>query len=119
MKVVNWCLETYIHCFASEQPKELSQWTLWAELWYTTAIHVAMGTKLFETVYGREPPTVVRFLHGETKVEALSTDLVGRDEALRQLKMKRYADKKRKAYSSFIYIVSFILFYVSSIKVRH
>lgn len=80
---------------------------------------MAMGTKLFETVYGREPPTVVRFLHGETKVEALSTDLVGRDEALRQLKMKRSADKKRKAYSSFIYIVSFILFYVSSIKVRH
>ncbi|KAI5418592.1 hypothetical protein KIW84_043000, partial [Lathyrus oleraceus] len=54
------------------------------------------------------PPTVVRFLQGETKVEAVAAELVDRDEALRQLKyhltraqeqMKRYADKKRKAYS--------------------
>ncbi|KAI5444775.1 hypothetical protein KIW84_013160 [Lathyrus oleraceus] len=45
---------------------------------------------------------------GETKVEAVAAELVDRDEALRQLKyhltraqeqMKRYADKKRKAYS--------------------
>ncbi|KAI5414897.1 hypothetical protein KIW84_040382 [Lathyrus oleraceus] len=45
---------------------------------------------------------------GETKVEAMAAELVYRDEALRQLKyhltraqeqMKRYADKKRKAYS--------------------
>ncbi|KAI5418581.1 hypothetical protein KIW84_042997 [Lathyrus oleraceus] len=67
-----------------------------------------MGTTPFEAVYGRKPPTVVRFLQGETKVEAVATELVDRDEALRQLKyhltraqekMKRYADKKRKAYS--------------------
>jgi hypothetical protein len=107
-EVVNRCLEAYLRCFASEQPKEWSQWISWAELWYNTTFHVSTGTTPFETVYGRKPPTVVRFLQGETKVEAVATELMDRDEALRQLKyhliraqeqMKVYADKKRKAYS--------------------
>lgn len=107
-EVVNQCLEAYFCCFASEQPKEWSQWIPWAELWYNTTFHVSTGTTPFEAVYGRKPPTVVRFLQGETKVEAVAAELVDRDEALRQLKyhltraqeqMKRYADKKRKAYS--------------------
>ncbi|XP_073221532.1 uncharacterized protein [Cicer arietinum] len=61
-------------------------------------------TTPFEVVYGRKPPSVVRYLSGETKVEAVTAELVDRDEGLRQLKyhlnkveeqMKRYADKKR------------------------
>ncbi|XP_050915888.1 uncharacterized protein LOC127130982 [Lathyrus oleraceus] len=85
-EVVNRCLEAYLRCFASEQPKEWSQWIPWAELWYNTTFHVSTGTTPFEAVYGRKPPTVVRFLQGETKVEAMAAELVDRDEALRQLK---------------------------------
>ena len=77
----------------------------WAELLYNTSYHVSIGTTPFEVVYGRKPPTIIRFTQGETRVEAVAAELVDRDEALRQLKhhllraqqqMKKYADRKRR-----------------------
>ncbi|BAT89840.1 hypothetical protein VIGAN_06092100, partial [Vigna angularis var. angularis] len=40
----------------------------------------------FETVYGRPPPSLQRFIPGESLVEAVSQELQTRDEALRQMK---------------------------------
>ncbi|KAI5442459.1 hypothetical protein KIW84_011505 [Lathyrus oleraceus] len=107
-KVVNKCLEAYLRCFALEQPKNWSYWISWAELWYNSTYHVTTETTPFEVVYGRKPPHLIRFSQGETRVEAVATNLVERDEALRQLKhnllraqqqMKKYADKKRRDVS--------------------
>ncbi|KAJ9564989.1 hypothetical protein OSB04_000955 [Centaurea solstitialis] len=104
-EVVNRCLETYLRCFASEQPKGWSQWVAWAELWYNTTFHSSTGLTPFQVVYGRKPPMLVRYTQGETRVEQVEADLVDRDEALVQLKhhllraqqqMKKYADQKRK-----------------------
>ncbi|WVZ23343.1 hypothetical protein V8G54_001887 [Vigna mungo] len=104
-EVVNRCLEAYLRCFVSEQPKNWSYSVPWAELWYNTTFHGATGKTPFEIVYGRTPPSLVRFTQGETCVEAVAADLVDRDEAIRQLKyhllraqqqMKKYADKKRR-----------------------
>ncbi|MCI20747.1 hypothetical protein A2U01_0041910, partial [Trifolium medium] len=64
-----------------------------------------LGRSPFEVVYGRQPPTVIRFLSNETKVAAVALELSERDEALKQLKlhllraqehMKKYADSKRR-----------------------
>jgi len=85
-EVVNRCLETYLRCFATEQSRNWSEWLAWAELWYNTTFHVSTGTTPFEAVYGRKPPIVIRFLRGETKVEAIAEELEDRDEALKQLK---------------------------------
>ena len=102
-EVVNRCLESYLRCFASEQPKNWTYWIPWAELWYNTTFHVSTGMTLFEAVYGRKPPSLVRVLQGETRVEAMEAELMDRDEALRQLKhhlshaqelMRKYANQK-------------------------
>ncbi|MCI23079.1 hypothetical protein A2U01_0044257 [Trifolium medium] len=65
-------------------------------MWYNTTFHISTGFN---------PPVLVHFLEGETRVEAVAHELRDRDEALRQLKfnlqnvqeqMKVQADKKRK-----------------------
>jgi hypothetical protein len=104
-EVINRCLEGYLRCFAADQPKSWASWIPWAEYCYNTTYHVSIGKSPFEVVYGRSPPTLMKFLSNETKVAAVAIELADRDEALNQLKnhlekaqqqMKIYADKKRK-----------------------
>ncbi|GAU23118.1 hypothetical protein TSUD_305660 [Trifolium subterraneum] len=80
----------------------------WSEFWYNTTFHVSIGKTPFEVVYGRKPPSIVRFLPFETKVEAVALELSERDEALSQLRihlkkaqeqMVAYANKKRRDLS--------------------
>ena len=103
-EVVNRCLETYLRCFISDQPRTWMNWVHWAEYWFNTTFHSATEKTPFEIVYGRPPPAMIRWGQGETRVEAVQRDLLDRDEALRQLKlqlkraqdrMKNQADKKR------------------------
>ncbi|KAJ9548687.1 hypothetical protein OSB04_021230, partial [Centaurea solstitialis] len=104
-EVVNRSLETYLRCFAAEQPKTWSFWLPWAEFWHNTAYHVSTKTTPFEIVYGRPPPTILQFVPGEIRCEAVAHDLTDRDEAIKQLKyhlsraqaqMKTVADKHRR-----------------------
>ncbi|MCH80609.1 hypothetical protein A2U01_0001379, partial [Trifolium medium] len=107
-EVINRCLESYLRCFASDQPKTWSLWIHWAEFWYNTTYHVSIGKTPFEVVYGRQPPNILRFLSNETKVAAVAMELADRDKALTQLKMHllrapeqmaSYANKKRRDLS--------------------
>ncbi|KAD5961527.1 hypothetical protein E3N88_13000 [Mikania micrantha] len=104
-EVINRCLETYLRCFAVDQPKMWAHWLPWAEFWYNSTFHSSTGQTPFQTVYGRSPPTVFQYAIGEVKVEAVAQELKDRDVALQCLKehlgaaqqlMKQNADKKRK-----------------------
>ncbi|KAJ0585794.1 putative nucleotidyltransferase, Ribonuclease H [Helianthus annuus] len=104
-EVINRCLESYLRCFAVDQPKTWSVWLPWAEYWYNSTFHSSTGVTPFETVYGRRPPSVFQFIPGEIRVDSVARDLQDRDEALKQLKvhlsnaqgaMKLHADKKRR-----------------------
>lgn len=62
-------------------------------------------TTPFETLYGRQPPNLTRFLSNEIKMVIVTLELSERDETLNQLKahlaraqaqMKKYTDKKRR-----------------------
>ncbi|KAI4338096.1 hypothetical protein L6164_016448 [Bauhinia variegata] len=103
-EVLNRGLETYLHCFTSEQPKCWEDWIHWAEYWYNTSYHSSIGNTPFELVYGRKPPTILRFLPGECLVEAVANDLSNKVEILQQLQfnlhkaqqvMCTYANSKR------------------------
>ncbi|KAF5769419.1 putative nucleotidyltransferase, Ribonuclease H [Helianthus annuus] len=104
-EVINRGLESYLRCFAVDQPKTWSLWLPWAEFWYNSTFHASTGVTPFETVYGRRPPSVFQFVPGEIRVESVARELQDRDEALKQLKthlsnaqgaMKFQADKKRR-----------------------
>lgn len=104
-EVTNRCLETYLRCFITDQPKTWVLWMPWAEFWFNTTYHESTGMTPFEAVYGRPPPKIVQVVQGEVRDEAVQKDLLERDEVLRQLKahllraqdrMRTQANKHRK-----------------------
>lgn len=65
-EVVNKCVETYMRCFVSGQPKSWAGWLPWAEYWYNTTSHTSTGCTPFKALYERDPPHLVKFTPGDT-----------------------------------------------------
>lgn len=101
---LNRCLETYLRCATSQQPKHWSKWLSLAEFWYNTNYHTALKMSPFQALYGYAPPTFttdqsVKITEGNV-VEWMETRklmlAVLKENLLRaQNRMKQYADKKR------------------------
>ena len=70
-EVINRCLETYLRCFSYDKPRSWSSWLSWVEFWYNTSYHVSTKMTPFRAVYGRDPPTLIRFGTQSTSVESL------------------------------------------------
>jgi hypothetical protein len=85
-EVVNKCLETYLRCFASEKQNQWAQWLPLAEWWYNTSYHTTTRMTPFEAVYGQKPPSVLSYLPGVLKVQAVDQTLTVREVVLRTLK---------------------------------
>ena len=56
IEVINRCLETYLRCFASEQPRSWAIWIPWAEYWYNTSYHSSTGLLPFRLFMEDHPP---------------------------------------------------------------
>ncbi|KAD6796719.1 hypothetical protein E3N88_07615 [Mikania micrantha] len=107
-EVINRCLETYLRCFAHDQPNKWSQFLCWAEYSYNTSFHSSLLTTPFKVVYGRDPPQLHNYVPGETANAELKQQLLSRDEMLKllkanlqkaQVRMKNQADQKRRELS--------------------
>ncbi len=94
----------YLQCFTSSRPKEWTWWIPWAQFCYNSSIHSATKKTPFEVVYGRKPPTLLSYVAGTTKTEAVDKELQTRDEVLKelrqsiqaQIRMKQNAAKHRR-----------------------
>lgn len=85
-EVVNRTLEMYLRCFTGHRPKEWARWIPWAEYCYNTSIHSATKKSPYEVLYGREPPNLLSYVPGTTKLEAVEKELQDRDQVLEELK---------------------------------
>ena len=104
-EVVNRTLEQYLRCFTSAQPNKWIEWVSWAEYSYNTSVHTATKLSPFEVVYGVPPPSLLSYVPGTTKIQAVDDLLRSRSELLRELRlnlnvardrMKMQIDQSRK-----------------------
>lgn len=101
---VNQCLETYLRCMSTLEPKKWLSWLPLAEYWYNTTYHTALKMSPFQALYGFPPPLISELaIPGPEDLEAQEF-LSAKQHMLDQLKanlsqaqnrMKRYADLKR------------------------
>lgn len=87
IEVMNRCLETYLRRFTYERPKSLGKWLAWAEFCFNTGFQSSTGMTPFEAVYGRSPPTLILFLPGKVRVQALADSLREQGDILTHLRV--------------------------------
>jgi hypothetical protein len=85
-EVLNRCLETYLRCFVSDEPRLWLRFLPLAEFWYNTSYHTAIGMTPFEALYGRKPPTLVHYAPGSSKIDSLDELLTQKTMILKVLK---------------------------------
>ncbi|KAL4281717.1 hypothetical protein GQ457_03G008900 [Hibiscus cannabinus] len=104
-EALNRCLEMYLRCIAGDDPSKWEGYLAWAEYWYNTAYHASAGMTPFKALYGRDPPTILTYMDGDSTNTQLDQDLKERDQLLRELKqnlsraqnrMKMQVDKHRR-----------------------
>lgn len=104
-EAVNKSLEMYLRCFVSDHPRRWLDHLAWAEYWYNTSHHSAIGMTPFQAVYGRLPPPLLRHSSTEDTPPGLHQLMIERDAVLADLKhhlthtqarMKHFADAKRR-----------------------
>jgi hypothetical protein len=67
-EILNKCLETYLRCFASKRQNQWAQWLPLVEWWYNTSYHTTTCVTPFEVIYGQNPPLILSYLPGVSKV---------------------------------------------------
>ena len=68
---------------------------LWAKYSYNTTIHSSIRITPFEAVYGVPPPTLLSYISGTTKVQAVDDFLRSREEILLELRKQLSAAQNR------------------------
>lgn len=58
----------------------------WAEYWYNTAYHSSLGMTPFKAVYGRDPPTLVKYVPTGNDPISIHDQLLQRNYVLARLK---------------------------------
>uniref|UniRef100_A0A0V0IKE6 Putative ovule protein n=1 Tax=Solanum chacoense TaxID=4108 RepID=A0A0V0IKE6_SOLCH len=101
---LNKCIEQYMRCFVSESPHEWVPMLPWAEFRYNTTFYSFAEVTPLQALYGREPPTISRYVSGSAGDDLIEKYMLKRDDVLVLLKnnlskaqtcMKLYVDARR------------------------
>jgi hypothetical protein len=84
--VVDKCLEIYLSFFAHDKQNQWVQWLPLTEWWYNTSYHTTTHMTPFEVVYGQNPPLVLSFMSGVSKVQKTYQNIIVCMETLCTLK---------------------------------
>jgi hypothetical protein len=80
-KVIIMCLR----CLTGDRPRDWLHWLPWAEYIFNTAFLSSLCDTPFCTVYGRDPPSLRTYAHGDSWVPAVARTLEERTEFLEDI----------------------------------
>jgi hypothetical protein len=83
---VNRIIGVYLRCLAGDCPKSWLRWLPWPEYCYNTSFQTALRATPFQVVYGREPPSLITYEPGLSKVPAVDQQLRDRDAFLADIR---------------------------------
>ncbi|XP_015940693.1 uncharacterized protein LOC107466221 [Arachis duranensis] len=104
-KVVNKALEMYLRCFCFDNPSKWKDLLPWAQFWYNTSFHSSIKMLPYKALYGRDPPSLIRYEVSSQDDQSLQDILLERDRSIEQLKcnlarsqqfMKPFADRRHR-----------------------
>ena len=76
----------YLRCFCFSNPKKWLQILPWAEYWYNTSFHHSIGMTPFKALYGRDPPTLIKYEISNQDPPSVQEMLMQRDLIIEELK---------------------------------
>ena len=85
-EVVNRTSEQNLRCFAGDQPRKWLEWIPWAKFSYNTFIHSSTKMTPFEVVYGIPPPSILTYVPGTSRIQAIDEYLRDCDTILSVLR---------------------------------
>jgi len=85
-EVVNRILQTYLRCFACDDPKRWVNYLHLAEFWYNSSYQSAIRMTPFEALYGRSPPSIATYISGSSQIAAVDDSLTKRTQMLKVIR---------------------------------
>jgi hypothetical protein len=86
IKIVNKCLEGYLHCFVSDKQTQWFKWLPLAKWWYNTSFHTTTKMTPFMALYGYHPPSITSSLKEKSMVQAVEDHIENQQQVLQILK---------------------------------
>jgi hypothetical protein len=85
-EVANRMIMMYLQCLAGNRPHSWLQWLPWAAFCYNSSYQSALRATPFEVVYGQQPPSLLQYEAGTSRVAAVDTQLRDRDAFLSEIR---------------------------------
>lgn len=85
-EVVKRVIVVYLRCSVGDEPKSWLQRLPWVEFCYNASYQTAPKCSPFRVLYGREPPTLLSYGAGSSKLAAVDRQLRDRDEFIGEIK---------------------------------
>ena len=96
----------YLRCLTGDRPRDWLRWLPWAEYVFNTAFQSSLRDMPFRVIYGRDPPSLRTYVHGDSRVPAVAHTLEERREFLEDIRhrleqaqaiQKRHYDRLHRA----------------------
>jgi hypothetical protein len=85
-EATNKIILMYLRCLTGDRPRNWLEWLPRAEFCYNSSYQQSLKTSPFEVVYGRPPPSIRSYEHGDARLPAVDKAMRDRDTFLAEVR---------------------------------